>query len=316
MIQQLRAEIKEAIIEAESIKQEARGLREERVLLESRLESLEALEGGHDAELSTVRAGMRELKESAAKEARALQQATSDAMLSATTEKTRAEGSERELEHYKGMLERYTRLAANKEGDSLHEALREARLEAETAKNALSSFKEAMHNSAEIESPQSARSEDSSGGLDNRMAAMFRQKTDALNLASSKLELAERRNIELQETLREMEWESEALHVRAMDAEAACYALQAQLRDFGVKPNLKRPEVEPQAETDAAQPLSPRLVLNASRESPISDGSDSMTGMMNAAFGWNSRGAEPSRGSRVGGGGSCLDPFEFGMATP
>ena len=78
-----------------------------------------------------------------------------------------------------------------------------------------------------------------------RMAKMIRQKNDALEASSecvtilvtlffppiqvshSKLQLLERRNAELHEMIREMEWESEALHERAIDAEAALLALQA-----------------------------------------------------------------------------------------
>ena len=55
-----------------------------------------------------------------------------------------------------------------------------------------------------------------------------------------KTRACQRRNTELQEQCRELEWESEALHVRAVDAEAAMYSLQGQLGPMGIKLDVFR----------------------------------------------------------------------------
>ena len=142
----------------------------------------------------------------------------------------------------------------------------------------------------ELGTPLSARTAASEEGTEpppdyTKLGKQYRAKVEQLESAQSKLELAERRNMELRETLRDMEWESEALHVRAVDAETALVALQSQLKAMGAKPNLKRPDPSQAAQGPAEDAL-PAPHAGAAVLGQEGQPTEEEAGIVSSLFGW------------------------------
>jgi len=396
--------------------------------LRARVHTMEAAQSSHEAELKALRSALREIRESSLKERICLEDATNEAILHASTEIAKGQSMRAELDHYKGMVERYTRLVATQgerkahhhkgmggEGHAakylaelgetqLQQAIEEAstaRLESERHGEALVAMEQgwiaqrkafleresclesdlkaakaeaetrqkelkrlvqegkshqeellerekglALHgqpmdeDASEalivtdvpdgrgggsiasligITTPREAPDEEAEALLTQQASPVlstapspevdatsaepmapsaqasddyiklelkYRSKQEQYATIHGKLELSDRRCLELHETMREMEWESEALHIRAVDAETAMMQLQTQIKALGAKPNLKRPE--------PSQDEAEEGILPAPQGGVAPPAAEEAAGIVSSLFGW----ATPACGAR------------------